>query len=76
MTGCERFITLIKELVGDGITIQKAIFADGKVKIGDLKLDPGDYLKNENISELVEGDSLLVCGLSDSEFILLCKVVE
>lgn len=44
------------------------------VEIGNLKLDSSDYYKADGI-DFKNGDTVLVYQISDSKYIVLCKVV-
>lgn len=45
------------------------------VRIGSLILDPTDYLKADTITELKNGDTVVMYQISDSKYIALCRVV-
>lgn len=54
---------------------QLARVVDGYVVCGEQKLDQDDYLIAEGI-ELIENDIVLVLQISDSQYIVMCKVVS
>lgn len=45
------------------------------VRIGNLALDPSDYVKADSIDELQEGDTVVMYPISDSRYLMLCRVV-
>lgn len=45
------------------------------VRIGSLILDSDDYLRSDSITELKDGDTVVMYQISDSQYIMLCKVV-
>lgn len=78
MNGYEKILDIMKKQARkekeEGMRIA-VVVEDAKIKFGELILDPDDYLVAESVMELSNGDSVLIYPISDSKYIVICKVV-
>lgn len=78
MNSYEKFIDIIRKQGrhDNPAELQIAFAAEGgKIRLGGLILDTEDYYKLEQVSDLKEGDKVLIYKISDSRYILIGKVV-
>lgn len=77
MTGAEKIIYLMRQQgqkeAGKGLQLAR-MKSNAKCMVGDLVLDPEDYLKASHLS-LQEGDQVVVCRLDLETYVILAKVV-
>lgn len=78
MNGYEKILDIMKKQARkekeEGMRMA-VVGEDAKIKVGELILDPDDYLVAESVSGFSNGDSVVVYPISDSKYIVICKVV-
>lgn len=74
MDGATRILKVMQRQAGKRgpELVLGSIGSSGELRIGGLKIDQGDYEKNESL-KLKEGDTV-VCGKIEGEYVILCVI--
>ena len=78
MNGYEKLILQMRnEGKGNEDTLMQLgeVLSKGRIQVGELKLDTDDYRMLESVGELQKGDIVLLCQVSEEEFIVIGKVI-
>lgn len=77
MTAAEKIIRIMRKqgayYNSKGIRIAEVV-KSGNVKIGELTIEPEDYVCNADI-KIKEGDEVAIYKISEELYLILCKVV-